>query len=79
MERDRYDSLDEGMERTVDIYTKVLLKILSTKKFTVSRLIASHGTFNCLLFSDSVWSDTYFEHCQRQNSSDLYSSNCPGS
>ena len=46
LERDRYDSLTEGMERTVDIYTKVLLKILATKKFNVSDFHELHWSFN---------------------------------
>ena len=36
VERDRYASLAEGMERTIDIFLAALVKIIAVKKFNVS-------------------------------------------
>ena len=35
VERDRYASLVEGMERTIDIFLAALVKIIAVKKFNV--------------------------------------------
>jgi hypothetical protein len=37
VERDRYASVSEGIDKTVDIFCNVLSKLLKTRKFKVGR------------------------------------------
>jgi hypothetical protein len=52
VERDRYASLVEGMERTVDIFLAAIVKIIAAKKFNVRDCRCEHSC--CRLLERSL-------------------------